>query len=174
MSFWDFEIDLFVSTYFLRFGVFSDIIETLTLRHLTFRQHLFRHISYDLTTFISTYFLRFDNIHFDTWHYDTFLTFRHITLGLNKRRPNERTIMAAFDLSKAFDIVHHLTLIQDLMTSNQPIHINSYLEGRQTYVEFRNSFCKYRKAKQLTAPTLLRDAHETHLLPSIDLNGAES
>lgn len=76
----------------------------------------------------------------------------HILRGLNRRRPNHRTVMVALDLSRAFDTVSHSVLLQDLLTSTLPSTVKrwlaSYLRGRQTYVEFRDTKSKHRKMKQ--------------------------
>ena len=76
----------------------------------------------------------------------------HVHKGLNRKKPSHRTVSVAIDLSRAFDTVDHQLLLDDI---NQ-LHLNdyikrflcAYLRGRQTYVVFRNSRCKYRKVKQ--------------------------
>ena len=74
-----------------------------------------------------------------------------IANGLNQRRPPERTIVAALDLSKAFDTVDHSELISDITNSTLPCDIKrwlaNYLNGRQAFVEFRGQKSKYRKIK---------------------------
>ena len=76
----------------------------------------------------------------------------HIKTGLNKRKPVDRTILVAIDLSKAFDTVNHEILFNDIkilpLNHNIKRFIISYLRGRQTYVEFRGSKSKSRKMKQ--------------------------
>ena len=76
----------------------------------------------------------------------------HIQRGLNKRKPVDRTVVVAIDLSKAFDTVNHETLLTDIyhlnLNSNIKRFLAAYLRGRQTYVEFRNVRSKYRKVKQ--------------------------
>lgn len=72
--------------------------------------------------------------------------------GLNARRPHERTVMIALDMSKAFDTVSHSKLIDKLLQSTIPPYIvrwiTNYLQGRQTYVDFRGVKSKQRKVKQ--------------------------
>ena len=76
----------------------------------------------------------------------------HIRDGLNKKKPVDRTVMVAIDLSRAFDTVNHELLIQDvlLLPLNNRIKrfIAAYLRGRQTFVEFRGAKSSYRKMKQ--------------------------
>ena len=76
----------------------------------------------------------------------------HITTGLNRKRPAQRTVLVAIDLSKAFDTVNHEILIQDILELNLNQHIkrflSCYLRGRQTYVDFRGSRSKSRKMNQ--------------------------
>lgn len=75
-----------------------------------------------------------------------------IQRGLNQRKPNQRTIMVAIDLSKAFDTVSHGKLLEYLNQSSLPPHykrwLANYMQGRQTYVEFRGAKSKLRKVKQ--------------------------
>ncbi len=76
----------------------------------------------------------------------------HVHKGLNRKKPSHRTVSVAIDLSRAFDTVDHQLLLDDINN----LHLNdfikrflcAYLRGRQTYVVFRNSKCKYRKMKQ--------------------------
>ena len=76
----------------------------------------------------------------------------HITTGLNKPKPVDRTVLVAVDLSKAFDTVNLELLLKDI--SELPLNKNiikflfSYLRGRQTYVEFRGCKSKHRKMRQ--------------------------
>jgi hypothetical protein len=76
----------------------------------------------------------------------------HITQGLNKKKPVDRTIAVAIDLSKAFDTVNHEILLKDIEELDLNNHIkrflNAYLRGRQTFVEFRGATSKFRKMKQ--------------------------
>jgi exonuclease III len=76
----------------------------------------------------------------------------HITTGMNQPKPVKRTIAVALDLSKAFDMVNHDLLLRDILESSLPNHVKrwiySYLRGRQTYVEFRNTTSKHRVVKQ--------------------------
>ncbi len=76
----------------------------------------------------------------------------HITSGLNKKKPVSRTVSVAIDLSKAFDTVDHGQLLKDIYELQLNDHIkrflNAYLNGRQTYVEFRGSKSKYRQMNQ--------------------------
>ena len=60
--------------------------------------------------------------------------------------------MVALDLSKAFDTVSHNILLQDIEDSQLPGSYKKwlccYLQGRQTYVEFRSTCSKHRVARQ--------------------------
>ena len=76
----------------------------------------------------------------------------HVTTGLNKDRPIDRTVVVALDLSRAFDTVNHEILLTDISKLNLNGNIKrflcAYLRGRYTYVEFRGSRSKPRKMKQ--------------------------
>ncbi|XP_017467961.1 PREDICTED: uncharacterized protein LOC108360262, partial [Rhagoletis zephyria] len=76
----------------------------------------------------------------------------HITRGLNRNRPCERTILVALDLSKAFDTVCHSTLLEDVEASSHPQRLKrwsaNYLSGRHSSVMFRDKTSKQRKIKQ--------------------------
>ena len=76
----------------------------------------------------------------------------HITTGLNVKKPVNRTVSVAIDLSKAFDTVDHGQLLKDIYELQLNEHIkrflNAYLNGRQTYVEFRGSRSKFRQMNQ--------------------------
>ena len=66
---------------------------------------------------------------------------KSVASGFNKRRPPDRTVAVALDLSKAFDMVDINTLLQ--LLTNSPLHpgivrwLASYLKGRQSRVLFR-------------------------------------
>lgn len=76
----------------------------------------------------------------------------HIDKGLNQKRPVERTVSVAIDLTAAFDTVNHEILLDDInnLQLNQYIKrfLCGYLRGRQTYVEFRGKRSKFRKMRQ--------------------------
>ena len=76
----------------------------------------------------------------------------HIKQGLNKKKPVDRTVLVAIDLSRAFDTVDHEILIKDIVALPLNGHIkrflSSYLRGRQTFVEFRGGKSKFRKMRQ--------------------------
>ena len=76
----------------------------------------------------------------------------HITNGLNMKKPVNRTVLVAIDLSKAFDTVNHEILLNDIMELPLNDRIKrflfAYLRGRQTYVEFRGKKSKFRVMKQ--------------------------
>ena len=75
----------------------------------------------------------------------------HITRGLNKRKPVDRTVLVALDLRAAFDTVNINKLLNIILTSKIPKYTKrwlcSYLRGRQTYVEFRNAKSTFRKVR---------------------------
>lgn len=75
-----------------------------------------------------------------------------IQQGLNQRKPNQRTVLVALDLSRAFDTVSHGVLLKDLLNTTVPPTIKrwiaNYVRGRQTFVAFREKTSKYRKVKQ--------------------------
>ena len=50
--------------------------------------------------------------------------FDHLTTGLNKSKPHDRTVLVAIDLSKAFDTVSHEFLLNDIAE----LPLNSYLK----------------------------------------------
>ena len=101
----------------------------------------------------------------------------HIKQGLNKKKPVDRTILVAIDLSRAFDTVNHEILIKDIYKLNLNDHIKrflvAYLRGRQTYVEFRGSKSKFRKMHQgvpqggVLSPTLF-NLYMTNMPPPPD------
>ncbi len=76
----------------------------------------------------------------------------HINTGLNQKKPVQRTVSVAIDLSRAFDTVDHQILLDDINQLDLNDYIKrflcAYLRGRQTYVLFRNSKSKCRKMKQ--------------------------
>lgn len=76
----------------------------------------------------------------------------HITKNLNIKKPANRTVVVALDLSRAFDTVDHEILLQDILELNINHNIkkflSSYLRGRQTFVEFRGTRSKCRVMKQ--------------------------
>ena len=55
-------------------------------------------------------------------------------------------------MSKAFDTVNHGILLGHIEQSTLPTNLKrwiaNYLQGRQTYVDFRGTKSKYRKVKQ--------------------------
>ena len=57
------------------------------------------------------------------------------------KRPNDRSILVALDLSKAFDMVSHDKLLDDVFNSMPPNQLKrwllAYMTERQSYVEFR-------------------------------------
>ena len=75
-----------------------------------------------------------------------------IANALNMKRPNVSSILVALDLSKAFDMVLHDKLLDDVFNSTLPNQLKRcilvYLTGRQSYVEFRVAKSKRRIAKQ--------------------------
>ena len=76
----------------------------------------------------------------------------NITNGLNMKKPIDRTVVVAIDLSRAFDTVDHDLLLQDIDELDLNEHIKrflcAYIRGRQTYVEFRGSKSRYRTMRQ--------------------------
>ena len=75
----------------------------------------------------------------------------HITRGLNKRKPVDRTVLVALDLRPGFDKVNINKLLNIILASKIPKYTKrwlcSYLQGRQTYVEFRNANSIFRKVR---------------------------
>ena len=75
----------------------------------------------------------------------------HITRGLNKRKPVDRTVFVALDLRAIFDTVIINKLLNIILASKIPKYTKrwlcSYLRGRQTYVEFRNTKSTFRKVR---------------------------
>ena len=75
-----------------------------------------------------------------------------ISNGFNHKKPAQRTILVALDLTAAFDTVNHDTLIQQILDTTIPDSVKrwtiNYLQGRQTTVHFRNTSSKHRKTKQ--------------------------
>ena len=76
----------------------------------------------------------------------------NISTGMNAPSPHDRTLLAALDLSSAFDTVSHEVLLNDILLSPLPNNtkrwLYAYLRGRSTYVEFRGQRSKYRRVKQ--------------------------
>ena len=76
----------------------------------------------------------------------------HITTGLNRTAPVDRTVLVALDLSRAFDTVDHELLLKDILhleLSNTLIKfLCSYLRGRQQYTVFRGCKSVYRVVRQ--------------------------
>ncbi len=69
-----------------------------------------------------------------------------IASGFNQKKPAHRTVVVALDLSKAFDMVDHNTLLADVLQSSLPNNIirwlSTYLRGRQSKVLFRDTLSK--------------------------------
>ena len=53
--------------------------------------------------------------------------FDHLTTGLNKSKPHDRTVLVAIDLSKAFDTVS-LSIPEALFNDIVELPLNSYLK----------------------------------------------
>ena len=74
-----------------------------------------------------------------------------ITDGFNKKPPAERTLLVALDLSKAFDLVSHNTLLAEVNRSSLPRYVTRwlacYLHGRQARTMFRDSLSKSRNVR---------------------------
>ena len=74
-----------------------------------------------------------------------------ITDGFNKTPPAERTPLIALDLSKAFDLVSHNTLLADINRSSLPGYVTHwlacYLHGGQAKTMFRDSLSKSRNVR---------------------------
>ena len=76
----------------------------------------------------------------------------HIQRGLNSKKPAQRTVVVAIDLSKAFDTVSLEILLKDILQLDlcQPLKkfLAAYLRGRHQYTEFRGCKSKSRVVKQ--------------------------
>ena len=63
--------------------------------------------------------------------------------GFNQKKPAKRTLLLQIDLSKAFDMVSHEKLLEDILHSPLPGYLkrwlNAYLHGRQSRVSFRGA-----------------------------------
>ena len=74
-----------------------------------------------------------------------------ISEGFNKSKPADRTVLLQVDLSKAFDMVSHTKLLQDLNQSSLPPGVKrwfcTYLRGRQSKVMLHNKRSKSRNVK---------------------------
>ena len=74
-----------------------------------------------------------------------------VASGFSKKRPPDRTVLLQIDLSKAFDMVSHDKLLNDLGQSPLPDSLKRwfccYLKGRQSRVNFRNTTSKCRNVK---------------------------
>ena len=59
-----------------------------------------------------------------------------ITKGFNKKRPPQRTIIIAIDMSRAFDVIDHHKPIQKMinLTTMPPLYIK-YLSNYERYIE---------------------------------------
>lgn len=72
--------------------------------------------------------------------------------GFNKRKPCDRTVLVALDLTAAFDTVSIDVLLEDIYsTSMQPSlkrWLMAYLRGRSTYVEYQQQKSRLRKVRQ--------------------------
>jgi hypothetical protein len=87
-----------------------------------------------------------------------------VASGFNKRRPPDRTIVVALDLTKAFDSLDHCTLLDKISNTTLPGSITrwlaNYLHGRQARTSFRNQVSRKRNIKvgtpqgSIISPTL--------------------
>ena len=68
-----------------------------------------------------------------------------MTTGLNNKKPVDRTLLVAIDLSRPFNIVDHKILLKDIselsLYGNIKKFLVSYLRGRQTLDEYRGVSC---------------------------------
>ena len=74
------------------------------------------------------------------------LLYNRISAGFNKRKPPDRTIVVALDMSKAFDTVHLHQLINKISSQSIPPKIikftANYLKGRKGFTSYQNSLSK--------------------------------
>ena len=64
--------------------------------------------------------------------------------GFNKKRPPQRTILIAIDMSRAFDVIDHRKLIEKMinLTSMPPIfikYLSNYIQGRRAYTVYNDT-----------------------------------
>ena len=75
-----------------------------------------------------------------------------IERGLNSKKPAQRTVLVAIDLSKAFDTVCLEQLLKDILhldlCQTLKKFLAAYLRGRHQYVEFRGCKSKHRVVRQ--------------------------
>ena len=75
----------------------------------------------------------------------------HIMTGFNQKRPPNRTITIALDMSKAFDTVNHHTLLNKIAHTNIPPltiqFLTNYLRGRQAFTEYNSTKSKTRRIR---------------------------
>ena len=69
--------------------------------------------------------------------------------GFNKKRPPQRTIMIAVDMSRAFDVINHHLLINKLINqTNTPNifkkYLANYIQGRKAFTMWNNTKSKQR------------------------------
>ena len=65
----------------------------------------------------------------------------NVQKGLNQKKPCNRTLLVALDLTAAYNTVDHNLLLRDILEAPLPNNtergVASYLQGRFSYVEYR-------------------------------------
>ena len=89
-----------------------------------------------------------------TWHKATALSTitANIAAGFSRKKPVNRTVLVALDLTAAFDNVDHQQLLDCVFHTNIPAAIRlwlyNYMQNRRTKVHFLKSIKRNQKAER--------------------------